>query len=93
MESYRALALLLIAVAVGSIALQYRHYRRGVISARRAITASIARFGFVVLGITYATGLAERSTRTPLIGLAIVGAGIFLHLGNNILENLTRRDG
>lgn len=90
--NYQVFALILIVLAAASIGLQLYHYRRGVISARRAATASIARFGFVVLGLLYATDAIARWPRAPIYGLAIVGIGIFLHLANNILENVQRRE-
>lgn len=90
MDTYRALSLVLIAVAVLSIALQVRQYRRGVYSLRRALTGSIARFGFLVLGVMYAAGLVQRWPRAPFIGIGIVVLGIVLHLGNNIFENAQR---
>ncbi|HUF50355.1 MAG TPA: hypothetical protein VMN60_05945 [Longimicrobiales bacterium] len=93
MNAYRLFALLLIVVAAASIALQIHHYRRGVISLARAVTASVARSGFIVLGVIYATDMIRRWPRAPLAGLAIVGAGIFLHLANNILENVRGREG
>ena len=88
---YRTLSVILILGALLSIGLQYRHYRRGVFSRRRAITGSIARFGFLVLGVMYLTGLAQRSRYAPFVGIGIVVLGVILHLGNNIIENAQRR--
>ena len=90
MDRYRALSLVLIAVALLSIALQVHQYRRGVYSGRRALTGSIARFGFLVLGVMYATGLVQRWPRAPFVGIGVVVLGVILHLGNNILENAQR---
>jgi phosphate/sulfate permease len=90
MMSYRVMAWVLIAVAVLSIALQVYQYRRGLYSARRALTGSIARFGFVVLGVTYAAGLVQRWRYAPLIGLGIAMLGFILYLANNRLENVQR---
>jgi hypothetical protein len=81
---------LLIAAALISLGLQLMHWRRGRISTAQAVTGMIARSGFLVLGVIYVTDLIVRYPRAPLLGLAIVGGGIFLHLTVNIISN-TRR--
>jgi hypothetical protein len=91
MDTYRALSLVLIVAAILSIALQYRHYRRGVYTKRRAIAGIIARSGFLVLGVIYATGLVQRWPRAPFVGLGIAVLGVVLHLVNNIVENARRK--
>jgi hypothetical protein len=82
---------LLIAAALISLSLQVMHWRRGRISTAQAVTGMIARGGFLVLGIIYVTDLIIRYRRAPLVGLGIVGAGIFLHLTVNVLSNMRRR--
>lgn len=84
---------LLIAASLGSLALQYVHWRRDRITTAQAATAMFARSGFLVLGVVYVTDLVARWPRAPLLGLAIVGAGIVLHLTVNTIQNLRRRDG
>jgi putative membrane protein len=70
--------------------LQLMHWRRGRISTAQAVTGMIARSGFLVLGVIYVTDLIVRYPRAPLLGLAIVGGGIFLHLTVNIISNIRR---
>jgi hypothetical protein len=81
---------LLIAAALISLGLQLMHWRRGRISTAQAVTGMIARSGFLVLGVIYVTDLIVRYPRAPLLGLAIVGGGIFLHLTVNIISNIRR---
>lgn len=81
---------LLIAAAVTSLGLQLMHWRRGRISTAQAVTGMIARSGFLVLGIIYVTDLIIRYPRSPLLGLAIVGGGVFLHLTMNVIASIRR---
>lgn len=81
---------LLIAAALISLTLQVMHWRRGRISAAQAGTAVLARSGFLLLGVIYVFGLVERWPRAPLLGLVVVGTGIFLHLTVNVIHNLRR---
>lgn len=82
--------MVLIVAAVLSLGLQAMHWRRGRISTAQAVTAMLARSGFLVLGVIYVTGLVERWPRAPFIGLAIVGIGILLHLTANVVHNVRR---
>lgn len=92
MEQAETWGWLLIAAALISLSLQVMHWRRGRIGAAQAATAVLARSGFLLLGVIYVAGLVERWPRAPLLGLAIVGVGIFLHLTVNVIRNIRRRD-
>ena len=91
MISYRVMAMVLIVVAVLSIALQFHQYRRGIVSGARALTGSLARFGFVVLGVVYLTGWVARWRYAPLVGIGIVVIGFVLYRAIGKLENPQRR--
>jgi hypothetical protein len=79
---------LLIVAALVSLALQFMHWRRGRITTAQAVTAMIARAGFLVLGVIYVSPLIVRHPRAPLLGLAIVGGGILLHLTVNVIHRM-----
>jgi hypothetical protein len=84
---------LLIVAALGAVSLQLLHWRRGRISAARALTGVLARTGFLLLGIIYVTDLIVRYPRAPLYGLSVVGVGILLHLLAGVVERHRRATG
>jgi hypothetical protein len=76
--------------ALVAIALQVRRLRSHQITVLQFAAGMIARAGFLLLGLLYATELVYRWPRAPLIGLGIVGAGIVLNLTAGIIENIRR---
>lgn len=76
--------------ALVAIALQVRRLRSHQVTVLQFAAGMVARTGFLLLGIVYATELIYRWPRAPLIGLGIVGAGIILNLTAGIIENIRR---
>jgi hypothetical protein len=81
---------LLIAVALVTLFLQFRRFQRGQATLLQLGAGTIARLGFLFLGIIYVTGYVEQNRRAPLIGLGIVGVGIALNLVAGIMDNIRR---
>jgi uncharacterized protein with PQ loop repeat len=82
--------LILIFAALVAIALQFRRLRTHRITELQFAAGMIARVGFLLLGILYATDLVYRWPRAPLIGLGVVGVGIVLNLTAGVIENIRR---
>lgn len=74
--------------ALIAIGLQIRRLRSAQITTIQFAAGMIARGGFLILGILYASDLVYRWPRAPLIGLGIVGIGIVLNLVAGIIENV-----
>lgn len=85
-----AWGIVLTAAALVAIGLQVRRLRSARITTLQFAAGMIARGGFLILGILYASGLVYRWPRAPLIGLGIVGIGIVLNLVAGIIENIRR---
>lgn len=82
--------LVLITAALVAIALQFQRLRTHRITGLQFAAGMIARAGFLLLGILYATELVYRWPRAPLVGLGIVGVGIVLNLTAGVIENIRR---
>lgn len=82
--------LILIIAALVAIAFQVQRLRTHQITGLQFAAGMIARGGFLLLGILYATDLVYRWPRAPLIGLGIVGVGILLNLTAGVIENIRR---
>lgn len=82
--------IILLAAALVAIGLQVRRWRAAQITTLQFGAGLIARVGFLVLGILYASGLVYRWPRAPLYGLGIVGIGIVLNLTAGVIENIRR---
>ncbi|HEX6307404.1 MAG TPA: hypothetical protein VFZ69_04395 [Longimicrobiales bacterium] len=80
--------IVLVAAALIAVGLHVRRWRLGRITGLQFWAGMIARLGFVVLGLMYATGYVDRSRRAPIWGLAIVGIGIVLNLLAGILAGV-----
>lgn len=85
-----AWGIVLVVVALVTIVLQARRWRRGRIDGLQLAAGMVARAGFLFLGIIYAAGLVYRWPRAPLYGLVVVGIGIVLNLLAGILANISR---
>lgn len=83
----------LTAAAVIALFLHTRRWRRGQVTSLQYGAGLIARAGFLVLGLLYATGLVYRWSRAPVYGLGVVGAGIVLHLTAGVIDNIRRARG
>jgi hypothetical protein len=82
--------IVLTVAALVAIGLQVRRLRSARITTLQFAAGMIARGGFLMLGILYASGLVYRWPRAPLIGLGIVGIGIVLNLVAGIFDNIRR---
>lgn len=89
-ENYRFWSWLLVVVAAASVGWQVAQWRRGRLPGIRLATGLISRAGFILLGLVYATGAMVTWRQGPVIGLGIVGIGIFLNLSLNVVENFRR---
>ncbi|HSJ29879.1 MAG TPA: hypothetical protein VK933_00500 [Longimicrobiales bacterium] len=88
--THAAWGIVLLVAALIAIGLQVRRWRARRITTLQFAAGLIARGGFLVLGILYAFRLVYRWPRAPLVGLAIVGAGIVLNLAAGIIDNIRR---
>jgi hypothetical protein len=84
----QAWGILLTIAALVAIVLQFRRWRAGRVTTLQLVAGFVARLGFVLLGVIYSTGLAQRWTRAPLYGLGIVGIGIVLNLTAGVIESV-----
>jgi uncharacterized protein with PQ loop repeat len=80
--------IVLTVAALIAIGLQVRRLRAAQITTPQFAAGMVARGGFLILGILYASDLVYRWPRAPLIGLGIVGLGILLNLVVGIIENI-----
>lgn len=87
-----AWGVVLTVAALVAIGYQVHRLRTARITTLQFAAGMVARGGFLLLGILYATDLVYRWPRSPIIGLGVVGAGIVLNLIAGIIENfrLTR---
>lgn len=83
-----AWGMILAVAALVAIGLQVRRWRAARITTLQFAAGMVARAGFLVLGILYASDLVYRWPRAPLLGLGIVGAGIVLNIAAGIIENI-----
>lgn len=82
--------IVLTVAALVAIGLHVRRLRAARITMLQFAAGMVARGGFLILGILYASDLIYRWPRAPLIGLGIVGIGIVLNLLAGIIENIRR---
>lgn len=80
--------IILVGAALLAMGLQVRRRRAARITTMQFAAGMVARAGFLILGILYASDLVYRWPRAPLLGLAIVGVGIVLNLTAAIIENI-----
>lgn len=80
--------IILTVAALVAIGFQIHRLRTAQITTLQFAAGMVARGGFLLLGILYASDLVYRWPRAPLIGLGIVGLGIVLNLVAGIIETV-----